>query len=59
MTPRTTLDDLALAVANGFSHVDKRFDEINAKLDRIERSVLADHERRIARLEEALTPSRR
>ena len=59
MTPETTLDDLAEAVATGFRQVDKRFDEVNAKLDRIESAVLADHARRITRLEEALTPSRR
>jgi hypothetical protein len=47
-----TIDDLAVMVKKGFDTVDKRFDGIDDRLDRIERLILADHKRRIERLED-------
>jgi hypothetical protein len=47
-----TIDDLAVMVKRGFDAVDKRFDGVDDQLDRIERLILADHKRRIERLEE-------
>jgi archaellum component FlaC len=52
-----TIDDLAAMVQRGFrdtarqTDVDKRFDAIDERLDRIEKLILADHKRRIERLE--------
>jgi hypothetical protein len=39
-------------VDKGFDDVDKRLDAINDELESIEKLILADHERRIERLEE-------
>jgi hypothetical protein len=47
-----TIDDLAVMVKRGFDAVDKRFDGVDDRLDRIEKLILADHKRRIERLEE-------
>ena len=54
----TTIEDLAGMVARGFSGVDKRFDGVGKRFDaveeqleRIEKLMLADHKRRIERLE--------
>lgn len=49
-----TNEDLAHMIKAGFDHVDERFERIENRLDRIERVILADHERRLARLEGAL-----
>jgi glutamyl-tRNA reductase len=61
--PKVTIDDLAGMVQNGFSElkgemnekfalVDKRFDEIDTRLDRIENIVIARHDREIEQLRE-------
>ena len=47
-----TTEDLAVMVKKGFDSVDKRFDGIDDRLDRIEKLILADHKRRIERLED-------
>jgi archaellum component FlaC len=47
-----TIEDLAVMVKKGFDSVDKRFDGVDERLDRIEKLILADHKRRIERLEE-------
>ncbi len=47
-----TIEDLAVMVKKGFADVDKRFDGVDDRLDRIEKLILADHKRRIERLEE-------
>jgi archaellum component FlaC len=47
-----TSEDLAVMVKKGFDAVDKRFDGVDDRLDRIEKLILADHKRRIERLEE-------
>ena len=56
-----TLDDLAGMVKRGFDavdqrfdSVDKRFDKVDERLDRIEKLILADHKRRIERLEQEM-----
>ncbi len=58
---QTTIDDLARMVKNGFdevsakmtlkSEVNKRFDGIEDRLERIESLILAQHKRRIEQLE--------
>jgi len=59
--PETTNDELARMIKEGFDSVDLRFDklhnqviEIHDYLERIERVILTDHQRRIERIEEAL-----
>ena len=52
MAKDTTLEDLAGMMKRGFDDVDKRFDVVDERLDRIEKLLLADHKRRIERLEE-------
>jgi hypothetical protein len=52
MPEKTTIDELAGMVQRGFAAVDKRFDAIDTRLDRIENFLLADHKRRIERLEQ-------
>lgn len=60
-----TIDPLAAMIQRGFSEVakkhdvdkqfdsvDKRFDVVDDRFDRIEELILADHKRRIERLEE-------
>lgn len=53
-----TIDDLARMVAKGFEEtakrkeVNARFDVVESRLERIEKLVLADHKRRIEKLEE-------
>ena len=61
----TTINDLAVMVGKGFDGVDKRFDGVDKRfdgidkrfdavdfrLDKIEKLILADHKRRIERLE--------
>jgi len=52
-----TIEDLARMVQKGFletakrDEVNKRFDKVEARLERIEKLILADHRRRIERLE--------
>ena len=59
-----TIDDLARMVKKGFDEtakmaevntrfdeVDERFDKVEIRLDRIEKLILADHKKRIERLE--------
>jgi archaellum component FlaC len=61
---KITIEDLAMMVQHGFKEtarqadvdarfdaVDKRFDAVDERLDRIEKLILADHKRRIERLE--------
>ncbi len=56
-----TIDDLAVMVQNGFndvtermatkSEMNKRFDLVDKRFDKIEKLILADHKVRIERLE--------
>lgn len=50
-----TIDELAQMVNRGFDNTEKRIDkgfkEINFRLDKIENLILADHKKRIERLE--------
>jgi archaellum component FlaC len=39
-------------VQRGFGEMEKRFDAVDDRFDRIEKLILADHKRRIERLEE-------
>lgn len=58
---KTTIDDLARMVAAGFNSVeskmatkadmDRQFKDVNFHLDKIENLILADHKRRIEKLE--------
>lgn len=51
---RTDLDNLAIAVKNGFDHcaTKDQLDEANYRLDRIENISVGGHERRIEILED-------
>ncbi len=55
-----TLDDLAAMVQRGFHEpakqveMNRRFGEVENRLDRIEKLVLVDHRHRIERLEDDL-----
>jgi septal ring factor EnvC (AmiA/AmiB activator) len=63
-----TINDLAVMVQKGFTAVDKRFDEVDYKFeqvdkrfgqidkrfDKLEKLILADHKRRIEKLEDEL-----
>ena len=62
---KTTLDDLARMTQNGFSSikndmdgqftgVNKRFDEIDSRLNRIENILIRTHENRIEKLEDTM-----
>ncbi|MDD3729118.1 MAG: hypothetical protein PHH17_03515 [Candidatus Pacebacteria bacterium] len=52
-----TIDDLAMMIKKGFdetakkSEVSRRFDVIEGRLEKIEKLILADHKRRIEKLE--------
>ena len=52
-----TIDDLARMIQKGFletarkDEVNKRFDKIEDRLESIEKLILADHKKRIERLE--------
>ena len=46
-----TTEDLARMVNKGFNGVDKRFDKVDDKLNRIEKLLIAEHRRRIEKLE--------
>lgn len=47
MVKTTTIDDLAIMIAKGFSAVDERFDRLEAKMDDVE----ARHDQRLRLLE--------
>lgn len=53
----TTIDDLARMIQKGFletakkTEVNKRFDKVDNRLERIEKLLIAEHRRRIERLE--------
>ena len=55
-----TIDDLATMVQKGFNETAKKsemelgFKEVNKRLDKIENLILADHKKRIERLEEGV-----
>lgn len=55
---KMTIEDIAIITANGFKGVDKRFEEIEEKMqkgfDRIENLLLLDQMQRIERLEDAV-----
>jgi hypothetical protein len=57
MKKEITIDDLAEMVQRGFGEtakqvdVNKRFDAVDERLEHIEKLILADHKRRIERLE--------
>jgi hypothetical protein len=46
-----TIDDLAVMVQKGFTGADKRFDKVDERLERIENMLIAEHRRRIEKLE--------
>ena len=50
----TSNDDLAKMIKEGFDGVDHRFDQVDQRLEKIEGQILAEHERRIRRIEDAL-----
>jgi hypothetical protein len=59
--PETSNDDLARMIKKGFDGVDDSFrtvhdhlDKIDIRLDHIEHAILADHQKRIERIEQAL-----
>lgn len=54
----TTIDNLAVMIKKGFDGIDDRFDVVDEnfkivedKLENIEKLILADHKRRIEKLE--------
>lgn len=49
---KITIEHLAGMVQRGFGDMEKRFDAVHDRFDRIEKLILADHKRRIERLEE-------
>ncbi len=54
MIKTTTIDDLAIMIAKGFSAVDARFDRLEARMDRFDIKVddlESSHERRLSILE--------
>jgi hypothetical protein len=61
MKKNVTIDDLAVMVQKGFdevsnkmatkSEMNRRFDLVDQRLDKIEKLILADHKKRIERLE--------
>lgn len=46
-----TIDDLARMVKRGFDGVDQRFNRVDNSLERIEKLLIAEHRRRIEKLE--------
>lgn len=46
-----TIDDLARMVKKGFDGMDKRFDKVDDRLERIEKLLIAENRRRIEKLE--------
>jgi hypothetical protein len=63
MSKDVNIESLAAMIQSGFEDTNERiergFASVNSRLDGIEKTILADHERRLTRLENALTPSRR
>ncbi|MBI4120538.1 MAG: hypothetical protein HY454_03690 [Parcubacteria group bacterium] len=62
MIKKVTIDGLAIMVSKGFaetkfdvnslrSDMNKRFDAVDKRFDRMENLILADHKRRIEKLE--------
>lgn len=58
MKKNITIDDLAVIVQKGFNGVDKRFDSVDKRFDlvdkrfdKIENLIIADHKKRIEKLE--------
>jgi hypothetical protein len=49
---KITIEHLAGRVQRGFGVMEKRFEAVDDRFDRIEKLILADHKRRIERLEE-------
>lgn len=55
-----TIDELAMMIKRGFDEtskkieVNERFDIIEGRLDKIEKLILADHKRRLEKLEEEM-----
>ena len=43
-----------VAIQKDFGHVYERFNKIDGRFDRIEKLMLADHQRRIEKLEEGI-----
>lgn len=62
MKKDVTIESLAAMIQSGFEdtneQMERGFANVNGRLDRIEKTMLADHEFRLTRLENALTPSR-
>lgn len=58
MVKKVTIEDLAVMVKRGFDGTDKQIKEMrgemNERFDKVERLILADHKRRIERLEEQM-----
>ena len=52
------IEDLAVMTQNGFNELNgemnKQFEEVNIRLDRIENLILTDHRNRIERLEDRM-----
>jgi len=46
-----TIDGLAMMVKKGFDGVDQRFNRVDNSLERIEKFLIAEHRRRIEKLE--------
>ncbi|MFH1462298.1 MAG: hypothetical protein ABIG08_01170 [bacterium] len=46
-----TTDDLARMVKKGFDGVDRRFDKVEDRLERIEKLLIVEHRQRIEKLE--------
>ncbi len=46
-----TIDDLARMVKKGFDGVDQRFNKVDNSLEKIEKLLIAEHRRRIEKLE--------
>ncbi|MBI3627624.1 MAG: hypothetical protein HY220_02670 [Candidatus Sungbacteria bacterium] len=48
---KVTIEGLASMVQRGFNDIDRQFEDVHKRFDRIEKLILADHKRRIERLE--------
>ncbi|HEY4511418.1 MAG TPA: hypothetical protein VJH55_01110 [Candidatus Paceibacterota bacterium] len=52
------IEDLAVMTQNGFNELNgemnKQFEEVNIRLDRIENLILTDHRNRLERLEDRM-----
>ncbi len=64
MKKNITIDDLAIMVQRGFNGIanematkgemNKRFNSVDERLDKIEKLILADHKKRIEKLEDSV-----